>query len=128
MLNRRQFTADLSIGLASLTGLTTMPGLFAAEPKPQRASKYIDVHTHIGKYVDPTKTLTVDGLLSWMDEHDVEQAVVLPLTSWWHTTYDRLAAMQRNFEDSADWAPFPQPDDDTRSGQDIGRREQDLLD
>jgi len=90
MLNRRQFVRHAATTTASLAGLMTMPGLFAAEAKPQRASKYIDVHTHIGKYTDPNKTLTVDGLLSWMDEHDVEKAVVLPLTSPESTTFLQL--------------------------------------
>lgn len=54
--------------------------------------------------------------------------VVLPLTSWWHTSYNRLAAMQRSLPDSADWTPFPQPDHHHRDGQEIGKREQDLLD
>ncbi len=67
-----------------------MPGLYAAEPQPNRASKYIDMHTHIGRYVDPNKFLSVKGLLEWMDAHDVEKAVVLPLTSPESTTFLQL--------------------------------------
>ncbi|QDT47527.1 amidohydrolase family protein [Symmachiella dynata] len=90
MLNRREFSSSIATGAASLAGMLTMPGLFAAEPAPKRATKYIDVHTHIGSYTDPTKKLTVDGLLTWMDEHDIEKAVVLPLTSPESTTFLQL--------------------------------------
>ncbi|MEM9332227.1 MAG: S8 family serine peptidase [Pseudomonadota bacterium] len=57
--------------------------------------------------------------------------VVLPLTPWWHQTYDclrkleendRLARMEQDHHDSAqcaDWKPFPQPGKD---------RENDLVD
>jgi predicted TIM-barrel fold metal-dependent hydrolase len=57
-----------------------MPGLYAAEPK-KKASKYIDVHTHIGTTWNGNKELTPEGLLEWMDEHDIEKSVLLPLTS-----------------------------------------------
>ncbi len=90
MLNRRQFLSHTAAGTASLAGMLTLPGLYAAETTAKPASKYIDVHTHIGRYTDPTKELTVDGLLSWMDEHDVEKAVVLPLTSPESTTFLQL--------------------------------------
>ena len=45
------------------------------------APRFIDVHTHIGRYTDWDKNLTVDGLLEWMDRFDIERAVVLPLVS-----------------------------------------------
>jgi len=91
MLTRRQLISSAAVaGTTLLSGRLTLPGLYAAEPERKRASKYIDVHTHIGRYVDPTKDLTVDGLLKWMDEHDVEKAVVLPLTSPESTTFLQL--------------------------------------
>jgi uncharacterized protein len=81
MLNRRQFTATAAAaGLTALSGWVSLPGLYAAEPK-RKASKYIDVHTHIGTTWNGNKELTAEGLLAWMDEHDVEQSVLLPLTS-----------------------------------------------
>ncbi|MHA7775535.1 S8 family peptidase [Roseibium sp. M-1] len=49
--------------------------------------------------------------------------VVLPLTQWWHETYDRLRVLQHTRPENAqvaDWKPFPQPDDK-------GQRQQDLL-
>ncbi|MDA0285736.1 MAG: amidohydrolase family protein, partial [Planctomycetota bacterium] len=58
-----------------------MPGLYAAESTSKKATKYIDVHTHIGTTWNGNKELTTDGLLTWMDEHDVEKSVLLPLTS-----------------------------------------------
>src|SRR3972149_4797260 len=82
MLNRRQFAVSLgTIACGALTGRFSVPGLFAAEPKPRRAPKYIDVHTHIGTVWNGNKELKPSGLLKWMDEHDVEKAVLLPLTS-----------------------------------------------
>ena len=53
----------------------------AAAPSKKKASKYIDVHTHIGTTWNGNKELTPELLLSWMDEHDIEKAVLLPLTS-----------------------------------------------
>jgi len=79
---RRQFlslAAGTAAGLGA--GRFSVPGLFAAEPKRRRASKYIDMHTHIGTVWNGNKELTPDGLLRWMDEHDVEKAVLLPLVS-----------------------------------------------
>ncbi|MEX2287876.1 MAG: amidohydrolase family protein [Planctomycetaceae bacterium] len=90
MLNRRDFTAVAAGALAGVIPRLVLPGLYAAEPKPKRASKYIDVHTHVGTYVEGNKELTVKGLLDWMDEHDVERSVVLPLVSPESTTYLQL--------------------------------------
>ncbi len=82
MLTRRQFTATATAAaVAGLTGRFSLPGLHAAEPNKKKASKYIDVHTHIGTTWNGNKELTPKGLLDWMDEHDVEKAVLLPLTS-----------------------------------------------
>ena len=80
-MNRRSFCQAATSGLAVLAGRFSAPGLFAAEPKPKRASKYIDVHTHIGTTWNGNKELTPKGLLEWMDDHDVEKAVLLPLVS-----------------------------------------------
>lgn len=81
--SRRRFlqSAVASIGTAALAGRFSAPGLYAAEPKPKKASKYIDVHTHIGTTWNGNKELTPTDLLKWMDEHDVEKSVLLPLTS-----------------------------------------------
>jgi len=75
MLTRRAFTASV------LSGLAGWSGLHAAPPKKKPATKYIDVHTHIGTTWNGNKELTPAGLLKWMDEHDIEKSVLLPLTS-----------------------------------------------
>ena len=94
-LNRRQFlktsirgaaavgAASVAVGdsLTDSSGRFSLPGLYAAETSPKKASKYIDVHTHIGTTWNGNKELTADDLLRWMDEHDVEKSVLLPLTS-----------------------------------------------
>src|SRR4051794_37525537 len=51
-----------------------------AAPKPARKYKYIDMHTHLGAFYWE-KEVTADGLVRWMDEHDIEKAVILPLVS-----------------------------------------------
>lgn len=53
-------------------------GTAAAAARPKY--RYIDVHTHLGAF-RYGQMVTVEGLLRWMDEHDVERAVVLPLVS-----------------------------------------------
>lgn len=50
--------------------------------------------------------------------------VILPLTQWWHKTYDALRKIERSDEYgkySANWIPFPQPDPEKK-------RERDLVD
>jgi predicted TIM-barrel fold metal-dependent hydrolase len=62
---------------------------------------YIDVHTHFGRTWVKDPPLTVDGLLKWMDEHNILQAVVLPLvspeaSSYFNLTESVLAAARRH--------------------------------
>ena len=49
--------------------------------------RFIDVHTHLGQCWNHTRPLTVDGLLKWMDEHNIERAVVMPVVSPEASTY-----------------------------------------
>ena len=54
---------------------------------------------------------------------------VLPLTQWWHETYDRLRFLEHTMKEAgehtmgeanvADWRPFPQPDPDEKREQDL---------
>jgi predicted TIM-barrel fold metal-dependent hydrolase len=48
--------------------------------------KYVDVHVHLTQPWSSHRVLTPQLLLRWMDEHQVAQAVVLPLISpeGWH--------------------------------------------
>jgi uncharacterized protein len=79
MLNRREFQLRLAAGLAAWW---TPPAVHSdAASSSKKASKYIDVHTHVGTIWNGNKELTASLLVRWMDEHDVEKAVVLPLTS-----------------------------------------------
>jgi len=41
----------------------------------------IDVHAHLGKVMHAHPALTVDDLLRFMDKHDIELSVVLPLVN-----------------------------------------------
>ena len=82
MLNRREFANSLTtFSIAGLSGGLTLPTLYALESKKKTASKYIDMHTHIGTTWNGNKELTPKGLLDWMDEHDFEKSVLLPLVS-----------------------------------------------
>lgn len=67
VLARRRFLA-----LSLLAGLGGRP---AAAARPRH--RYIDIHTHLHF----TRIVGVRGLLNWMDEHDVERAVIQPLVS-----------------------------------------------
>lgn len=69
----------------SLTRRELLAGALAATAclcadKPARKYRYIDIHTHVGRYYW-RKELTVDGLLKLMDRHGIERACVLPLVS-----------------------------------------------
>ncbi|MEX0716043.1 MAG: amidohydrolase family protein [Planctomycetaceae bacterium] len=83
MPTRRDFAKTVAVAAAgSLFGGFNLPRLFAGQTGgPMKASKYIDVHTHVGVTWNGQKELTPELLVEWMDAHDVEKAVVLPLTS-----------------------------------------------
>ena len=79
MLNRREFQVRLAAGVGAWCA---SGGILAdAAPSGSKASKYIDVHTHVGTIWNGNKELTPSRLVRWMDEHDIAKAVVLPLTS-----------------------------------------------
>lgn len=76
MTSRRDFHRCLCGTAAALT----LPSMtHARQSKP--ASRFIDVHTHLGQTWNTTQPLTAEGLLRWMDANDVAQAIVLPLVS-----------------------------------------------
>jgi len=56
----------------------------------EKLPMFIDMHTHIGTYTNGNKELTTVGLVEWMDAHNIEKAVVLPLVSPESTTYLQL--------------------------------------
>jgi len=69
-LSRRSFLA-----LSTLAALRV-----SAAPSPHPKHRYIDIHTHLGAFRFG-QNVSVKGLLNWMDEHDVERAVIQPLVS-----------------------------------------------
>ena len=71
---RRQFLA--ATALAAVAGNRR---LSAADAVPTK-HKYIDIHIHLGAFFYG-QHVSVKGLLQWMDEHDVERAVIQPLVS-----------------------------------------------
>jgi predicted TIM-barrel fold metal-dependent hydrolase len=93
---RRGFLAE---GLTGAAGLAfDRPGRAGSTATSPRKHRYIDIHTHVGRYYWG-KELTLAGLLKLMDRHDVERACVLPLVSPEATVYpqtsdDALAAFK----------------------------------
>lgn len=74
---RRNFCRSASAAVAlALAGRTERA---AAAEFPR--GRYVDVHTHLGQTWNHTEPLSAEGLLAWMDQHDIAQAVVLPLVS-----------------------------------------------
>lgn len=87
-LSRRDFSKSLLLsGLGCAAGNWPVQQLSAAKPNIKAGTGIIDVHTHIGTYTDPRKKLSPEALISWMDEHQIEKSVVLPLTSPESTKY-----------------------------------------
>ncbi len=53
----------------------------SAADKPAAGTGYINIHVHLTQAWADRPMLSVEGLLGWMDQHAVAQAVVLPLVS-----------------------------------------------
>ena len=86
-LSRRQFGFAAAAAACSLRSRPADSAQKSSAQKSPRASKFIDMHTHIGTYTNGNKELTARALVDWMDEHDIEKSVVLPLVSPESTTY-----------------------------------------
>ena len=80
-ISRRAFAMRCAAG-AIATGILGRRARAADDSAPTApASRYIDVHTHIGHVWNAMPELSVEGLLKWMDASDIAKAVVLPLVS-----------------------------------------------
>jgi uncharacterized protein len=84
--SRRQFLRAALASAASLPALRA----FGDEPPRGVGGPYIDVHTHLGRTWTGDPPMTPEGLLRWMDEHNVAKAVVLPLVSPESSSYLNL--------------------------------------
>lgn len=82
-ITRRSFVAGISGLAAASLAARRLCGETPASTAPatQPAGDFVDVHTHLGQTWNTTKPLSADGLLKWMDDHAVAQAMVLPLVS-----------------------------------------------
>ena len=68
--------------VSAAIGAACSCGASQAAAMTQLAGKYVDMHVHLTHdWVDKPPALTVKLLLEWMDQHQVAQAVVLPLIS-----------------------------------------------
>lgn len=86
-ISRRGFHGRvLSIAAGSLAAGHLGARSAAAGGKVVAGGKYVDVHVHLTQAWSSVPQLTAQLLLRWMDEHQVAQAVVLPLISpeGWH--------------------------------------------
>ena len=79
--SRRSFCAAAAGATAAISVIARQSN---AAPAKRR---YIDMHTHLGQCWNHTRELTAADLLKWMDEHDIERAVVLPVVSPEASTY-----------------------------------------
>ena len=73
----------------------------------------------------------IPGQIAVRLHFDEMMRVVLPLTPWWHETYDALRKLEHEFgpEVSAHWLPFPQPHGPTDEKSELEwkyRRSEDL--
>ncbi|HEV3164634.1 MAG TPA: amidohydrolase family protein [Isosphaeraceae bacterium] len=89
-LTRRRF-----LGRSAATGIAAWPALGGSrllgdDKGREKGGPYIDIHTHIGRTWTGEPPLTTEGLLAWMDEHNVEKAVLLPLVSPESSSYLNL--------------------------------------
>lgn len=76
---RRSFLrATAATSMTAWTAANFGGSLATAAPSP--ATRYIDIHTHLGAFYFGQE-LTADLLVRFMDEHGVEKACVLPLIS-----------------------------------------------
>jgi predicted TIM-barrel fold metal-dependent hydrolase len=80
--SRRDWLRTTAAGAIALATAGGLEAKIAAE-RP----RFIDVHTHIGRYRDLQKNLTAAQLVEWMDIHRIEKSVVLPLVSPESTTF-----------------------------------------
>jgi predicted TIM-barrel fold metal-dependent hydrolase len=86
--SRRGFVRGCVAGAAAAAvAVGTLPRRVYAAEKSFPPGKYVDMHTHIGQTFNHTRELTVKALLEWMDQHEIAQAVVLPLVSPEASTY-----------------------------------------
>lgn len=86
-ISRRTF-GRRALGIAAGALAADHAAARAAAKAPAAGRKYIDVHVHLTQPWASRAMLSVEGLLGWMDQHQIAQAVVLPLVSpeaWYYT-------------------------------------------
>ena len=77
-ISRRGFHRRMAAAAAGALASGVRFGHAAADAGTP-SGKYVDMHVHLGQAWSPRGALPADQMLTWMDEHDVAQAVVLPL-------------------------------------------------
>ncbi|QOV87850.1 amidohydrolase family protein [Humisphaera borealis] len=77
MTRRELLLAAVASASTSLLPIAAPADAAKAYPPGQ----FVDMHTHVGQTWNTTKMLSPADLLKWMDEHEISQAIVLPLVS-----------------------------------------------
>jgi uncharacterized protein len=65
----------------AIAGLPAIAAGGVRQDAAKPSGRYVDMHTHLGQPWSSRGPLTAKMMLSWMDEHDIARAVVLPLIS-----------------------------------------------
>lgn len=89
--NRRGFLRG-AVGVATASMIGRGASAFSAQDAAKKVvgGPYIDVHTHLGRTWNGDQPLTAEGLVRWMDEHNIAKSVVLPLVSPESSSYLNL--------------------------------------
>ncbi|REK18820.1 MAG: amidohydrolase [Planctomycetota bacterium] len=77
-ISRRDFVRQAA---AAGAGLSLAAATARVEAREFPPGQYVDMHTHIGQTWNTGEPLTAEGLLRWMDDNQISQAIVLPLVS-----------------------------------------------
>lgn len=82
-VTRRDFcrSSAITLGAAAFGAAGRPIAAEEADATKQPAGQYIDIHTHLGQTWNTKPELIASDLLKWMDQHQIAQAVVLPLVS-----------------------------------------------
>jgi predicted TIM-barrel fold metal-dependent hydrolase len=89
-MNTSRSTRRAFLGTAIAAGLSARTAGRGAGGSRAKGGPYIDIHTHVGRTWTHDPPMTPEGLVRWMDEHNVAKSVVLPLVSPESSSYLNL--------------------------------------
>jgi len=104
ILSRREFARNACVALGS-AALFSGNAVAIEQLKSDRTENYLDFHVHLAQewFGSDHGPLTARHLLRWMDNHDISQAVVLPLVSpesfWYPVTTEYVLKQTDAYRD-----------------------------